>query len=231
MSTLSKEQLQKISLAYDSEPWWYDIRGFFILTMSYRVSLLNQIRFFAQNISDNHLEVAIGSGSLFSIILTYRTLNKGRPKHIVAFDYAESMLAGAIKKFANQPAIHLSVADVTHLDFADRQFDSISVANAIHCFADIDTALKELNRILKPNGTFACNVLLHPRGPRPLRWIANQINRWGIKKGILVTPYSADEFLTRLQAAGFHIKMREISGNSMNIVASKEINDRDIRLN
>lgn len=221
MSTLSKEQLQKISLAYDSDPWWYDIRGFCILTLSYRVSLLNQIRFFARNISDNHLEVAIGSGSLFSLILQYLALNKRRPKHIVAFDYAESMLAGAIKKFATNPHIDLSVADVTSLPFADSQFDSTSVANAIHCFADLNAALKELNRTLKPNGTFACNVLLHPRGPRPMRWIANQINRWGIKKGILVTPYNADEFLTRLQTAGFHIKMREISGNSMNVVATR----------
>ena len=131
------------------------------------------------------------------------------------------MLAGAIKKFANNPGIDLCVADVSQLPFADNQFDSTAVANAIHCFADLDTALKELNRTLKPNGTLACNVLLHPSGPRPLRWIANQINRWGMKKGILVTPYNADEFLTRLQAAGFHIKMGEISGNSMNVVATR----------
>ena len=221
MSTLSKEQLQKISLAYDSEPWWYDIRGFFILTLSYRVSLLNQIRFFAQNISDNHLEVAIGSGSLFSLILKYRKRSGHQPKRIVAFDYAESMLAGAIKKFASTPLIDLSVADVTKLPFANDQFDSVSVANAIHCFADLDSALKELNRTLKPNGSMACNVLLYPRGPRPLRWIANQINLWGIQKGILVTPYDADEFLARLREAGFHIKMHKIRGNSMNVVATR----------
>ena len=221
MSTLSKEQLQNISLAYDSDPWWYDIRGFCILTLSYRVSLLDQIRFFAQNISDNHLEVAIGSGSLFSLILRYQALRGCHPKRIVAFDYAESMLAGAIKKLASNPGIELCVADVTKLPFANDQFDSVSVANAIHCFADLDSALKELNRTLKPNGTMACNVLLHPRGPRPLRWIANQINRWGIKKGILVTPYAADEFLTRLRAAGFQIKMHRICGNSMNVVATR----------
>ncbi|ESU22409.1 methylase involved in ubiquinone/menaquinone biosynthesis [Flavobacterium enshiense DK69] len=39
-------------------------------------------------------------------------------------------------------------------DFADRQFDLITVAQAIHWF-DFDTFYKEIYRILKPDGVFA----------------------------------------------------------------------------
>ncbi|MGN2393366.1 class I SAM-dependent methyltransferase, partial [Pelomicrobium sp. G1] len=31
-----EKTLEKIAQAYSSPPWWYDVRGFFILTFAYR---------------------------------------------------------------------------------------------------------------------------------------------------------------------------------------------------
>ena len=87
MTTLTHtEKLDKIEAAYSSEPWWYDIRGFFILTFSYRSTLWNQIALFSKNIGENHLEVAIGSGTLFDIILKWRKLLAKPKSQITAVD-------------------------------------------------------------------------------------------------------------------------------------------------
>lgn len=108
---------------------------------------------------------------------------------IVGFDYAPAMLAGAIRRFKASQHIRLAVADVKALDFPANHFDTANVANALHCFPDVNAALKELWRVLKPSGSLAVNVLLFPRGIAPLRWLAEKINAWAIRKGILNTPY------------------------------------------
>jgi hypothetical protein len=65
------------------------------------------------------------------------------------------------------------------------------------------------------------NVLLHPRGLRPLRAIARRINAWGMRKGILVTPYDRAELLEMVSGAGFSITEESLSGNSCALVARK----------
>ena len=88
--------------SYDSPPWWYDIRGFFILTFAYNDTLWRQVHFFSKNVSDNHLEAAVGTGSLLAIVMKYLKWIKGRkPKNVIAIDYADDMLKGAQKKLKN----------------------------------------------------------------------------------------------------------------------------------
>ena len=222
---ITDELLDKIEKAYDSPPLWYDIRGFFVLTFAYRSSLWTQIALFGNNIGPRHLEAAIGSGTLLGIILRWKRLT-GLPidSEIVGFDYAPAMLAGAIRRFKRTPRMRLMQADVAALDLPDNYFDTASVANAIHCFPDVDAGLKELNRVLKPGGRLAVNVLLYPRGIQPFKWIAEKINVWGAQKGILHTPYEHADIRARLIKAGFVIELEEVSGNTLNLVASKLIN-------
>ena len=83
--------MEKISInqAYSSEPWYYDARGFLILTFAYRSTLPSQIRLFAQNVGAHHLEVTIGSETLFDLVLKWRKW-KGLPEaQIVGFDCAQ----------------------------------------------------------------------------------------------------------------------------------------------
>lgn len=211
---------EAIAAAYSSEPWWYDVRGFLILTFAYRSTLWAQVKFFSDNMRGHHLEVAIGTGTLFDIILKWRKWKQLSPVHVVGIDYAEPMLAGAHSRFVGNADIELEHADVGALPFPDASFDSANIANAVHCFPDVDAAFREILRVLKPGACLAANVLLYPRGPQPLRWIAERINSWGMRKGILFSPYRAEDIRRRLVAAGYGIRSEQITGNTYQVTAA-----------
>lgn len=221
MST-SELELSLVDKAYDSPSWWYDLRGLFILTFSYRSHLASQIRFFGGNMGSDHLEAAVGSGSLLDIILRWRHFLGRAASRIVAFDYAEAMLAGAKKRFARSNEVRVLRADATRLPFDDASFDTVNIANAAHCFSDIDGAFREAHRVLRAGGTLAVNVLLRPRGNALARAVAERINTWGMKKGILFRPYDEDEVFARLERAGLSIAAARVHGNALEVLARKE---------
>lgn len=219
--TLSQEQLEKIDTAYSSDPWWYDVRGFLILTFAYRTTLPSQIRLFANNMGEKHLEAAIGTGTLFEMILKWRKLKRQPKIQVVGFDYAERMLAGAQRRFKKETQLKLLRADAAALPLPHDYFDTASIANAIHCLPDVQGSFQEMHRVLKPNGTLTGNCLLEPKGQGLFDRLARGINKWGIKKGILHRPYTETEVIELLKATGFEIKMKEVTGNCLNFVAKK----------
>ncbi len=212
---------EAIAAAYKSEPWWYDVRGFFILTFAYNSTLTEQLRFFGPNFGKQHLEVACGTGTLLELIFYWRRWKKLPTVQVVGVDYAEPMLAGARHRFAGKPDLEFLHADVAEMPFAADSFDTANVANAVHCFPDVDGGMRGVLRVLKPGGTMAANVLLFPRGRWPLRPLAERINRWGMRKGILFTPYERDDIRQRIIAAGFEIVTEAVSGNCYNVLARK----------
>jgi ubiquinone/menaquinone biosynthesis C-methylase UbiE len=212
---------EEIAAAYDSPPWWYDIRGFFILTFAYNSTLFNQLRFFGPHFGAPHLEVACGTGTLLEMILWWRKWMKLPEVAITGIDYAEPMLIGARRRFAHHKNMTLAHADAAQLPFATDTFQTANIANAIHCFPNIQGALKDIYRVLKPGGTLAANVLLYPRGIWPLKPIAERINQWGMKKGILFTPYTQEEVDRQLNQAGFQLIKTHVSGNCYNVLARK----------
>lgn len=212
-----KKTIEEINQAYNSASWFYDLRGFFILTFAYRSTLWKQIGFFSRNMKGKHLEAAVGSGSFLYIILKWLQYKKTNYETIYGFDYAESMLAGAAKRFKNYDHIILEKADAAQLVYESNFFDSVSIANSVHCFPEIEKSMSELVRVTKPNGTIFFNVLLYPRTNGIWDKMSNKINAWGMKKGILITPFTEAQILSLL--AGLNVKVldKEIHGNSMNI--------------
>ncbi|MCU1384009.1 MAG: Methyltransferase type 11 [Acidobacteria bacterium] len=213
----------EIAAAYISPPWWYDVRGFFILTFAYNSTLTRQLRFFGPNFGARHLEVACGTGTLLELVLRWRRWHHLPQRRIVGVDYAESMLAGAERRFAGQPNIELRHADVAALPYEDDSFDTVNIANAIHCFPDVDGALNDIRRVLKPGGTVAANVLLYPRTIWPFNAIADWLDNWGIRKGILVTPYRRDDIRQRILNAGFEISSEVVFGNCYEVLIQKPL--------
>ncbi len=214
---------EQIADAYRSEPWWYDVRGFFILTFAYNSTLPEQLRLFGSNFGARHLELACGTGTLLEMMLKWRRRRRLPPTQVVGVDYAESMLAGAKHRFRGDPSVELVHADAAEMPFADGEFDTANVANAIHCLPDVDGGLRGVHRVLKPGGRLVANVLLYPRGPWPLKGIAERINDWGMRKGILYTPYEEADIRGRVQAAGFEIERDFVTGNCYNVVARRRV--------
>ena len=217
----SSKSRDEIAAAYASPPWWYDVRGFFILTFAYNSTLTHQLRFFGPHFGERHLEVACGTGTLLDLVLRWRAW-KGLPESSIAgIDYAESMLAGALRRFRGRTNIELRHADAAALPYSDALFDTVNVANAIHCFDDVDGVLRNIIRVLKPGGTVAINALLYPQGAWPFRQIAHRIDAWGIRKGILFTPYSETEIRKRITASGLEVVSACVTGNCCDILAKR----------
>lgn len=212
---------EEIAAAYDSPPWWYDLRGFLILTFAYNSTLTHQLRFFGPHFGPRHLELACGSGTLLDLLLRWRHW-KGLPtSRIAAVDYAEPMLVGARRRFANRPDVEVRHGDAAALPYADASFDTINIANAIHCLPDVDGALREAFRVLAPGGTLAANALLYPRGIWPFRQIAERLDAWGMRKGILYSPFHLDQVRDHVAKAGFELEREGVSGNCYDVVARK----------
>ncbi len=218
--TFKAKNAEEIAAAYDAPPSWYDIRGFFILKFAYNSSLTDQIRFFGKNISPKHLEVACGSGSLLRLLLLWRKMKGLAEGEITGIDYAESMLAGAIRTFRNNKDITLRHADAASLPFVDNEFSSANIANALHCFPDYTAALDEIHRVLKPDGLLAVNALLYPDTETLRGRLARKTNNWGINKGILVSPFKQEEIRAALLAR-FDLVEEYVTGNAYNMLLKK----------
>jgi len=94
----------------------------------------------------NALDIGCGPG-LTSLALAQAVGNNG---HVDAIDIAPPMLQLAARRCAAQPHVKFHQADVLQLPFADASFD-VSLATQVYEYvADIDNALHELSRVMKP---------------------------------------------------------------------------------
>jgi demethylmenaquinone methyltransferase/2-methoxy-6-polyprenyl-1,4-benzoquinol methylase len=93
-----------------------------------------------------------------------------RDFRVVAADFCLPMLALSRGKFARGLRPHPAPlqADALSLPFADRSFDGATVSFGLRNVADLDRALAEIARVLRPSGELAVLELTLPSF-RPLR--------------------------------------------------------------
>ncbi len=215
------EGLRRVAQAFSTPSWWYDLRGMYLVSVVYRSTLGRQIRFFERHLDSPHLEIPVGNGTVLRFVLRYHRLRRRPQPQVVAIDCSPAMIAAAERKFARWSNVDVRHGDVARLDFPDGHFRSINVANGFHCFPDPEAAVAELFRVSAPGGTVAVNVLLHPRGFRPLRLLAERTNRWAQQNGLLRAPFEADEATALFRSQGFAIDSEQIHGNTLYLLARK----------
>lgn len=58
------------------------------------------------------------------------------------------------KMLANHPSESVSLSDVMHMPYPDNKFDVVMANHMLYHASNIDGALREIKRVLKPNGKF-----------------------------------------------------------------------------
>ncbi len=111
------------------------------------------------------LDIACGTGD-FSIDLAKKLDNKSLVNsHISSVDISEGMLEvmkSKVKKENLDKYISILLADGEALPFDDESFDLVSIAFGIRNFEDRDKGLREIYRVLKPNGKLLILELSEP---------------------------------------------------------------------
>jgi demethylmenaquinone methyltransferase/2-methoxy-6-polyprenyl-1,4-benzoquinol methylase len=110
------------------------------------------------------LDVGCGTAEL-TLVLARMVGPGGR---VVGVDFSEGMLAVGRAKVARSPLadrIELRHGDALDLPFAAGTFDAAASAFVMRNVADLDRALAEMARVVRPGGRLAILELSHPRGP------------------------------------------------------------------
>ena len=166
------------------------------------------------------LDVGCGTAEL-SLLLARLT---GPAGAVVGVDVSAGMLAVGRRKVAASRAaarIELLEGDALALPFADGAFDAAASAFVMRNVADLDLALREMARVVRPGGRIAVLELSHPTAPLVrgpflfyFRRLLPLLGTWATRAGLPVAPYAwlprsletfpgAEAFAARLSAAGF----------------------------
>ncbi|HET7129801.1 MAG TPA: ubiquinone/menaquinone biosynthesis methyltransferase [Gaiellaceae bacterium] len=104
---------------------------------------------------DSVLDGACGTGDLALAAV------KAGAVRVTGLDFSERMLERARHKSANVDWIR---GDLLALPFSDGSFDAATVGFGVRNVADLERALAELRRVLRPGGRVAILEITRPRG-------------------------------------------------------------------
>lgn len=144
------------------------------------------------------LELATGPGMIAKHIAS-------AAKSVVATDFAPNMIETA-KKGGVPQNVTFEVADATSLPYADKSFDLVVIANALHIIPDPQKALAQIKRVLKDDGLLiAPNFIFRKSGKHNL-W-QKILDLVGIK---FEHEWTAEEYLDFLRENGLKIGKSQI---------------------
>ncbi len=107
---------------------------------------------------DKVLDACCGTGDL--ALASLRLLGSGG--EVTGLDFSERMLERARRKSSEIEWIR---GDLLRLPFPNETFDAVTVGFGVRNVEDLDAALGELRRVLKPGGRLAILEIVRPRGP------------------------------------------------------------------
>ncbi len=116
------------------------------------------------------LEIGVGTGLHAQYVLQHFP-----NVYFVGIDLSEKMLFQAQKKFLSDifDKKNFLVGDGNLLPFRNNSFDAVYISGSLHHFSDPFNCLKEVYRIVKPNGTIA---LMEPNWLFPLNFFQGCFN-------------------------------------------------------
>jgi len=112
---------------------------------------LRTIEAMALRPSECVLDAGCGTGLLTELISS----QVGASGHVIGVDTSKDMLDFAAPRCEPLGNVELQQGSVTQLDFADAAFDAASCVQTLLYVDDVETAISELHRVLKPRGRVA----------------------------------------------------------------------------
>ena len=135
----------------------YDAMNDFMSFGAHRLWKLELIELMNIQKNDKIIDVGSGTGDLISLILRKNITNT-----IYSIDLNSKMLNYGKKKFKNKN-IKFIKANAEKLPFKDNIFDKYTISFCLRNVTDIDKALNESYRVLKPGGVFHCLEFSTPK--------------------------------------------------------------------
>lgn len=156
----SGHKREQVEQMFDHIAHSYDALNHFLslgIDKSWRKAAIDSLKpFNPQKI----LDIATGTGDF--AILSARRLS---PKQLIGADISEGMMEIGRKKVKDlnlDQIISFQREDCSALSFADNVFDAVTVAYGVRNFEDLDQGLREMRRVLKPEGHLLIVELTSP---------------------------------------------------------------------
>ena len=182
-------QTQKLLKEYTALAPAYDQRWSAYLNASLRITLEKVADLPAERV----LDVACGTGQLLEILA-------GRPgfPELVGIDKVPAMLNAARQRLGQRAT--LLECEAAQLPFDDASFNLITSTSALHYFEDVDVIMREIRRVISPNGNLVITDWC-----RNFFWmrLLNRILPW--TQHAHVHTFSSSELEQSLARAGFNI--------------------------
>ena len=153
------------------------------------------------------LELATGPGALAKRIAPVT-------KHMLATDYSEGMIAEA-KKGACSNNLRFEVADALSLPYADASFDAVVIVNALHLLPEPERALREMARVLRPDGVLIAPNFVKQRESLLTRFWEALLSLAGLRFANQWTP---EEYLDFLKKNGWEVRFYKVMQARMPLI-------------
>jgi len=95
---------------------------------------------------------------------------------VLGVDLAPGMVE--LARAAGIPNARFEVMDIEQLDLADASFDAAACGHGLQFAPDLDLALREARRVLRPGARFAASVPVNGATQRPWQVMDEVVDRW-----------------------------------------------------
>ena len=158
------EKTRRVKGVFASVASRYDLMNDLMSAGVHRVWKANMIAWLNPQPGEVLIDVAGGTGDIARAFVhkadevAQRRKSDARSMAFVS-DINEAMLVAGIRKTdENMPRV---ACDAAALPFPDRSADAVTISFGIRNVVEIDKALKEFRRVLRPGGRFACLEFSH----------------------------------------------------------------------